>query len=635
MKQAIFTLLSLFTLGALAAQQGPLYLMYNASCMDQLEYRYIYSGTSVVSYSVSPTTNEQYVLTTGSSGINSPTLPPNTVNCRDYALNEQFLNDVNNVARQVYIVQQKQRGYLLVPVISATQIIRSGTYYLFRAPNYSFAIDTSNLVYESNIATGSSNWYIYFNGLKIRGCYYEYSFKREPTKVSQERSEFDFIPGVGITTERTGMTAVEAENNQYRLVKVNGMALEDYILSRCQGKTNTSTSAPVSKYTPQVDYGMGPYREGDKEYESMPPNTKTPSGTTQGGYPGLVNCPEYPGEGYHIVQPGETLNGISRAYNIPVKSLISWNGLKDPDVILVCQKVWLKKPPTTSTTQVQKGGQTVAASTSDGPVVRRQDVYWNSNVTYEPAPYALAQQPALTTQPYTPANQPLVHTVQKGETLYGIGQRYQLTEGEIRRLNNYPATGQVVLQPGMQVLVADCCPNANAAAQPTSNNNALYPDLNLKAGQPNYQPQQPYYQPQQPTTSQPQPYYQPQQPYYQPQQPAYTAPGAVSNQNSNVLPDLFNSTPAQPYSNAPAIYGSPTNVNPISNNQGLVSKDAGINQAPAKKATYFQEYIVREGDTINSVAIKFKVNAQELALVNTKEPNETLIAGQRLLIPRN
>ncbi|MBL7776213.1 MAG: LysM peptidoglycan-binding domain-containing protein, partial [Saprospiraceae bacterium] len=55
----------------------------------------------------------------------------------------------------------------------------------------------------------------------------------------------------------------------------------------------------------------------------------------------------------------------------------------------------------------------------------------------------------------------------------------------------------------------------------------------------------------------------------------------------------------------------------------------------AAKATYFQEYIVREGDTINSVAIKFKVNAQELALVNNKEPNETLIAGQRLLIPRN
>ena len=49
---------------------------------------------------------------------------------------------------------------------------------------------------------------------------------------------------------------------------------------------------------------------------------------------------------------------------------------------------------------------------------------------------------------------------------------------------------------------------------------------------------------------------------------------------------------------------------------------------------FFQEYVVREGDTINSIAIRFKVSAAELALVNNKDPNETLIAGQRILIPR-
>ena len=623
MKQLIFTLFSLFLVATLSAQQGPLYLMYNSSCMDQLEYRYIYSGTSVVSYSINPTANEQYILTTGSSGLNAPTLPPNTVNCRDYALNEKFLNEVNNVTRQVYIVLQQQRGYLLVPVISATQIIRSGTYYLFRAPNYSFAIDTSNLVYESNIATGSSNWYIYFNGLKIRGCYYEYSFKREPTKVSQERSEFDFIPGIGITTERTGMTAVEAENNQYRLVKMNGMALEDYIVSRCQGKVAPST-APVSKYTPQVNYGA---TGNDKETASMPNYDPPPIGPNPPAGTGLllVNCPEYPGEGYHIVQPGETLNGISRAYNISVKSLVNWNGLQDPDLILVCQKIWLRKPPASVNTMATKGEQKLASNVPEGPVVRRQDAYWNANAntSYEPAPYSLTQQPKPT---YTaPAAKSLVHTVQKGETLYGIGLRYQLTESEIRRLNNLPASGQVVLQPGMQILVADCCPN-NSGTVP-SNPGFTYPDLNTQAAQPYYQPQQqpaqPYYQPQQQPATQP--YYQPQQqptaqPYYQPQQgqPSYNPAAVNTTPTTGVLPEL---------------YYTPSGTQPTAVNPGGVQPNA-IPQT-AKKPTYFQEYIVREGDTINSIAIKFKVNAQELALVNNKEPNETLIAGQRLLIPRS
>lgn len=618
MKQTIFTLLSLCLAGIVTAQQSPLYLLYNASCMDQLEYRYVYAGTTVVAYSIHPTANEQYVLTTGSSGINSPTLPPNTVNCRDYALNEQFLNEVNNVSRQVYIVQQQQRGYLLVPVISATQIIRSGTYYLFRAPNYSFATDTSNLVYESNIATGSSNWYIYFNGLKIRGCFYEYSFKREPTKVSQERSEFDFIPGVGITTERTGMTAVDAENNQYRLIKVNGMALEDYIQSRCQGKSIPSTtgSTPVSKYTPQVNYGNNPMQEGDKEMVSMPPYEPPANTNYAPGPSGLVNCPEYPGEGYHIVQPGETLNGISRAYNISVKSLVSWNSLKDPDVILVCQKIWLRKPPANiSNTLASKGEQKPASTSPEGPAVRRQDQYWNTNMTYEPAPYALTQPQQPTPNITVPPAQGLVHTVQKGETLYGIGLRYNLAEAEIRRLNKLPASGQVVLQPGMQLLVADCCPNNTTPA----NLNSPYPDLNTQPAQPYYQPQQPNYQPEQP-------YYQPQQPaqpYYQPQQPYYN-PQGNTNPDSGVLPSLYNTpTSTQPTSANPAYTPSIT--------------QPGVTTPPqtAKKPTYFQEYIVREGDTINSIAIKFKVNAQELALVNNKEPNESLIAGQRLLIPRN
>ncbi len=574
MKQTtFFALLALCLANTLPAQ--PLYIMYDATCMKQLEYRYLYTGATSMSYSLQPSASEHFQLQAGSQGINSPTLPANTVKCREYNFNEQFLNSVNDLSRQVYIVHQQTQGYVLMPVISAAQIIRSGTYYLVRARNYSFAVDTSNLVYESNIATGSSDWYIYFNGLKIRGCYYEYSFKREPTRANQERSEFDFIPGIGLSTERSGMTAADAENNQYRLVKINNLALEDYITAQCQGKAVPPSTAPLSQYTPKVDYGV--VREGDKETASMAkPQTSTPA-----GLPPLADCPEPPGEGYHIMQPRQTINAVARAYNIPVKSLIGWNKIKDPDRVSVCQKIWLRKPPVNAPSAPASNKQTLTASVDVTSI--RQEPYWQQQVQQpqasqpqqpqqvtktpeQPTAYTIMQpQPQPT---YTPAGQTLVHTVQKSETLYGIGQRYGVTEADMRRFNKLPATGQVNIQPGMQLFVADCCPGQPATTQPTQ--------------------------------AQPQP-----------------ATQTNTNPTPGTLPDMFSTTGnTQPV--VPTTYSQPGTTTPTKTTP-----------------TYFQEYIVREGDTINSVAIRFKVSPQELALVNNKDQNETLIAGQRLLVPRN
>jgi hypothetical protein len=55
-------------------------------------------------------------------------------------------------------------------------------------------------------------------------------------------------------------------------------------------------------------------------------------------------------------------------------------------------------------------------------------------------------------------------------------------------------------------------------------------------------------------------------------------------------------------------------------------------QSPAKMVIY-QEYVVQKGDTMQSVARKFKTTAQELAIIK-KEVNETLIVGQRILAPK-
>jgi len=84
----------------------------------------------------------------------------------------------------------------------------------------------------------------------------------------------------------------------------------------------------------------------------------------------------------------------------------------------------------------------------------------------------------------------------------------------------------------------------------------------------------------------------------------------------------------------------PPPVGSTPQNSGSVFVPPGTNnpsseppQSPGRM-TIYQEYVVQKGDTMQSVAKKFKTTAQELALINNKEVNETLIAGQRILAPK-
>ncbi len=47
-----------------------------------------------------------------------------------------------------------------------------------------------------------------------------------------------------------------------------------------------------------------------------------------------------------------------------------------------------------------------------------------------------------------------------------------------------------------------------------------------------------------------------------------------------------------------------------------------------------QEYIVRQGETMNSIAVKFKMNLAELAALNSLGQDEKLIPGKRLVVRR-
>ena len=581
MKKIILSILSLSSLHALPAQ-SPVYVLFNSGCMDQLEYRYTKSGNSVFAYSVRPNADEQYIFMSGESGMPTQTLPEGTYDCRNLALNDETVRTINqqSAVRQMYIIIQRPQDYLMMPVYSATQIKRVASYYLLVSPKFVFAIDTTRLSYQDNLQGESSPSVIRFTGSKLANCRYQYSFHGEPARNYKESMDFDFIFGLGIINNRIGATTVEQQDSEMRLIGVNGSYLENYLAGICQNTLQANTTGnSASKWTGTAETG---YLGEDKEQASAAGNANTwkPDQGAQSGMQHLLNCPEQPGPGYHIVQRGESLKAIARTYNVDLKSVIRWNNIKNPDHIEVCQKIWLQKPAAEASA-ASKGisGQSYAGA--GGPTVFNQSVYWNQNTTpgqYNYTPNQYNYSPAQYNTPQTG-----VHYVQKGETLFGIAKRYGCAEECFRRANNMPLEGNVTIKAGQTLVIPECTCQTTGQAAVTYN-------------------------------------------------ASRTAAPVVPPEVSNLL---NNQTQTQ----APVVYDYKT----VRQDKPVVTNPLqGINAAPGQQQQSnlqgelppTQEYIVRQGETMNSIAIKFKMSVAELAQLNSVGQDEKLAPGKRLVVRR-
>jgi LysM repeat protein len=568
MKRSAAIILTCFSL-VYASAQTPLYILFNKSCIDQLEYKYTYYGNSMFAYSVHPNAAEQYLLNSAKEGITAPTLPKGTLNCQDLKLSADFVDLVNGHTRNIYMVFQRSQGdYALMPIQSATMISHNGAFYLVRGANYAFALDTTRLVNGVNIGTSSSASTVYFTGVKFRGCKTEYALHREPVRANAERGDFEFIPGIGITSEKVGVNATESETNQIRLTRVNGMVLDDYLDANCGER---KPAASTSVWTPPVDYGNTnqagptPYKEPTKEDASIRTSQhQIAAAPTVDPATGLTRCPELPGEGYHIVQPGENLRAIARTYRIKEEDIIAWNKIKDANKIEICQKIWLRRPPVApKTTTNGKMDVTVKAPQSPATAkgnktVADQSTLWNNNQASKGLTTQKTVQPQSVAAPAATGSR--THKVKQGDYLYKIAKMYNCSEDCIRRANNMKAEGDVPLWPGQVLIIPECtCTTTPAPAA--------------------------------------------QQPYYPPagQQQPYTAPQPA---------------PAYNPATAPAPDNAPKPTTPA-----------------AEQKTYFTEHIVQSGETLNSVAYKYRVNAAELAQINGTSPTAPLKPGDRLLIP--
>lgn len=577
MKHLLFPIIALCVATAAFAQPAPAYVLFNSSCMQQLEYKYTRTGVTLYAYSVQPNADEQYLFLSGSNSMPTAELPVGTFDCSNLRLNDEVVKIINEQSntRQLYIIlQQPNKDYLMMPIYAAMQIKRYGPWYLLVAPKYTFAIDTTKLSYQDNLQGETSPTIIRFAGSQLANCRYQWRFHGEPARGNTEKMDFEFIYGVGLVSNRIGSTAAELEQSEVRLSSINGVPLDRYLTSICP-YTETVNNNTTPAWTNPPYYGTA---EKDKENSSAGYYNANPNGGNP-GYNNAANpygCPTPPGKGYHVVQKGESLKAIARTYKVDLKALINWNNISDPDHIEICQQIWLQKPPTTARSVDAVQPTAKPKVNANGPTVQDQSVYWNGsapNNSVTPTQY-------YSPTPATVSNQ---HIVQKGESIYSISKRYVCAEECIRRANNMPLTGNIPLQIGQRLVIPDCsCQTPAGTTAPRTSNN-------------------------------------------------YSAPPP---QVSNILNTQTNYPPTQQQQDSPVEYGNYGNpaannntANPATNNNNFSNPAQNTQDVPPT-----QEYIVRQGETMNSIAIKFKMNLAELSSLNNIPQDEKLVAGRRLVV---
>jgi LysM repeat protein len=561
----------------------------------------------------------------------------------------------------VYMVHQTSNDYILTRIESATFVGRNGSIYRFYMTEAAFAVDTNNLIYGQNLVLPGTDAFVYFSGHRLNQCRFQYTFHREPGRSNLKKSDLEFLPGIGFVSERSGRNNAELENRQLQLVKFNGNLLDDYLDAGCKGRVPQSS---ISRWVGSTTYGPS-YAEPNKEV--YPQKTDESSGKYNTAPPATAAaqpCKEPYAAGYHIVQRGESMASIARAYQVEMKELAKVNKITNANKVEVCHK--LKLPATAKGAAVYNTGA--------GPVAKNQSEYWgDQSLRPIESNYVNPEKPSSAVPPVTYSNVPpatysggsrkQIHVVQPGEYLYAIAKKEGVPEARLRELNNLPPLMDVKIYPGQELRLTEDAPVKITPESPatqgiydTRGNNQQNQNQGLynndpRSGQVPAQYNNNYQQPVQSTWQQPaqSTWQQPaqstwQQPaqstWQQPAQSTWQQPAQYNNYQQPVQstwqqPVQDNNPTGRPFLETPI----GENYQPGPGGNGMVSRDIpppanAPTLEPARQTTYFREYIVQQGDTIGSISAKYNVARQEIALANGKEMNESLVPGQRILVPQ-
>jgi LysM repeat protein len=142
------------------------------------------------------------------------------------------------------------------------------------------------------------------------------------------------------------------------------------------------------------------------------------------------------GDRIHIVQPGETLGSIASRYGISYQQLARHNGMSNPNLVRVGQRLRIPSIPSSNST--------LPAAPKPPAVPLAEKV-----TPAEPSPVT----PSPASPPHSCRGE-LSHSVRSGDSLHRIAASYGVTTSALIARNNLPSTLIVV---GQRLIIPANC----------------------------------------------------------------------------------------------------------------------------------------------------------------------------------
>lgn len=595
---------------------APIYLLFDQSCMDRLEFEQKRTGNrgTYVVYHINIRPGEKLILEVGEESPNEQNYLPNTIRgCADGGFDQSLMTRINTNQDQVFVVfSRNDKKYTISPVANAAYYAKRGSVITYTSPKYRFRFDADYGTIGENIALNNPGVKLYFEGRMNNDCSGSYLFRQLSSQSATPLTDLVLVPEIGITQERTGANATVAMENSLVVNRVNGQSYERYLRSVCGTEPGASGSVlSASRPTIPTSFNTRTTSFQPPAAGNLPPGaivaggnpvpttntargnapTSSSGGTSLGLPPTAITTPGAPApstaapatsaatppattQSTHTVASGETLYGIARKYNVAVNDLKGWNNLTSNTI---------RRGQLLQVAPLQAAGAPAAASAA---LVNRGGGNSGTTLSGAPVPYQ-ATDARIETAP-APSE---MHIVQPGETLASVALTYGYTAKRFREINDLGPNDYVKV--GQRLKTSDCnCPAVGATTIP--NNSLSTPSTSTPSvpvpnsyGSTGGRISPNSFSARTPTT---------------PSVPVIASPSATEVRNSGGLPDRNPNNPSANVYEAiiPSAYSSPNTgrINaPARTMTSLESKGGGVNTIGGPNNNDFGEEIVPANDT--------------------------------------